>query len=385
MRRQLVQFFRATVLCGAITAAAGGSVGAISAGGIGGRPANPDPANPRTQSIFIMTLDRGESKNDTVRVVNGTDAEQTIQVYAVDGMVTNTGAYTCRQEGDPRTGLGGWIRLEKNEVTLSANSSVDVDFTVQLPENANVGEHNGCIVFQTASQGAAKGGGVNIQMRQALRVVATVPGELHREVSLDSFSASMGDSVPRYSLSIKNVGNVSVDTDVKVTLISLFGKEVYKNGGGYPVLANQKLDLNYEQKDFRPLFGGWYKAQAAVKYNKKAGTFGVDASQQNMATIWSEEKTIYIPPSSTGMIIIASIFLIAVNTVGYLLWRRSASRKSRQRARKHKVVRGETIQSIAEDHKVGWKKIAALNSLKPPYVLEEGQVIHVPSGKRKRT
>ena len=36
----------------------------VLAAGIGSRPANPDPNNPRTQSIFIYQLNRGASKSD---------------------------------------------------------------------------------------------------------------------------------------------------------------------------------------------------------------------------------------------------------------------------------------------------------------------------------
>jgi len=59
-----------------------------SANGIGGRPANPDPNNPRTSSIFIYNLPGGASKSDQLYVQNGSDKEETIEVYSVDGTVT---------------------------------------------------------------------------------------------------------------------------------------------------------------------------------------------------------------------------------------------------------------------------------------------------------
>ena len=56
-------------------------------GGIGGRPANPDPNNPRTESIFIYTLDKGASKQDQVLVSNGSSETKTVELYTVDGVV----------------------------------------------------------------------------------------------------------------------------------------------------------------------------------------------------------------------------------------------------------------------------------------------------------
>lgn len=378
--------FLGSIILGAtlISVLFGNMADAISAGGIGGRPAKPDLSNPRTQSIFIMTLDKGGSKKDTVKVVNGTGSKQTIKLYAVDGMVTNTGAYTCRQEGDAKVGLGGWTKLDKNEVVLEANTSTDVDFTVNLPDSADVGEHNGCIVFQSASQGESAESGVNIQMRQAIRLVVTVPGNLHREVSLKSFRVDVKDGSPVYSVSIQNVGNVSVDTEVEVKLRSALGKEVYSNGGGYPVLANQKLDLKYEQNGFSPLFGGWYKAQVAIKYNKKAGTFGTGAPDGDKETITSDEVIIFLPPSTNGIMIIAIVTLAILTAGAYLLWRRIARDKSIRASIEYRVKSGETIKSIAERHKVSWKEIATMNSLKPPYVIEEGWVIRVPRSRNRR-
>lgn len=114
-----------------------------ASGGVGGRPANPDPDNPRTQSIFIYTLKPGQSKDDQLYLSNGGDTDATVELYAVDGTVSNTGAYTCRQEVEPRTDIGSAIKLSKNEVTVPANGNMLVDFTLSLSEKADVGEHDG--------------------------------------------------------------------------------------------------------------------------------------------------------------------------------------------------------------------------------------------------
>lgn len=161
---------------------------AQQSGGIGGRPANPDPDNPRTQSIFIHTLEAGSSVDDSVLVSNRTGEERTIEIYAVDGVVTNTGAYTCEQRSESRDGVGRWISLAESEVTLQYGEERIVDFTLQMPEIADIGEHNGCIVFESKRDLDEQSGGIRINTRQALRVVATIPGDLKREVNISSFA-----------------------------------------------------------------------------------------------------------------------------------------------------------------------------------------------------
>lgn len=367
------------VLLAIFTLSLGPVVSAVSLNGIGGRPANPDQSNPRTQSIFIMQIDKGDTEGDAVRVVNGSNSIQTVELYAVDGMVTNTGAYTCRQENDARTGVGAWTHISQGTVNLKANSSKDIPFTVSMPNSADTGEHNGCIVIQAASQASSSEGGVNIQTRQAIRLAVTVPGELRRELSLVSFSVDLDNSNnPVYRTSLKNVGNVSTDADIGVKLKNMFGSEVYKNSGGYPVMSNQKLDVAYNQKNFQPLFGGWYTARATIKYSKNVGIVGVDLQDNQLSEIVSEDKVIFIPPSSKGLIIIATALIASLLATGIYLWRRSALTRDRRESIEHTVKRGETIQSIADDYEVDWKRIVVTNSIRPPYSLKDGQVIHVP-------
>lgn len=355
--------------------------GAISTGSIGGRPANPDPNNPRTQSIFIMTLDRGQSKEDVILVANNSDVKRSVELYAVDGMVSNTGAYTCRQESEDRIGMGKWIDISKKFVELGPGDSTEVSFKVSLPNNADVGEHNGCIVFQSPEDAPAETGNVRIQTRQAIRVVATVPGDLHREVSIASFEVGKQNGNPLYSLSVKNEGNVSADVDAFVTVKSLFGREVYSNGGGYPVLSNQKLDLNFEQTENRPMFGGWYNVSASVKYDKNAGTFGTGKAQ-DLIELNASTKTIFIAPTTAGMLIIASGLIVLAGIVGYLLLRRHNTRVIKENGHKHVVDRGETVQSIANEYGVDWKKIVSVNKIKAPYTLMTGQTLRVPRKKK---
>ena len=49
-----------------------------ASGGVGGRPANPDPDIPRSQSIFIYTLKTGETKNDQIYLSNSSQTSETV-------------------------------------------------------------------------------------------------------------------------------------------------------------------------------------------------------------------------------------------------------------------------------------------------------------------
>lgn len=121
---------------------------AIEYGGVGGRPAYPQPGNPRTDSIFIHTLEPGTEQKEGVRIVNNTKEIKTLILYASDSTPSTGGSFACEQFSEPKDDVGAWITLDKKEVTLEPATNVIVPFVISVPENADVGEHNGCILIQ---------------------------------------------------------------------------------------------------------------------------------------------------------------------------------------------------------------------------------------------
>lgn len=362
----------------------------LAAGGIGGRPAYPDATNERTQSIFIMTLEPGEAKKDGVRVINSTDKEQAIELYAVDGMLTDTGSYTCRQKGDPIVDAASWIKLDSNRLTLAPNSNQVIDFTVTAPtRGADVGEHSACIVFQTPDdEDVSTTGSISLKTRQAIRAAITIPGELKREVKITSFAYKIDDNpnnqngkMPVYEIGLNNTGNVSADTDIKLSVKSLiFGREIFQDGGIFPVIAGNDLRLNFKQTK-RPLFGGWYKAQVSASYDKDPTRFGIRESQ--VVVLRSQELTIFIMPSAVGVLIIIGALLILFAVLAWLILKRRQQRQARRNSQVYEVQTGDTLQQVAKRYHLSWQKIVKLNNLKPPYELKVGQTIFLPIKNKK--
>lgn len=294
-----------------------GTQAVFAAGGsIGGRPANPDPDNPRTQSIFLYTLKGGDSKTDQIFLSNGSDEEQTVTLYAVDGVVTNTGSYTCEQESETRDDIGKWITMAKNEITLASKATTNLDFTVKVPSDASVGEHNGCIAIQRKDDEGQLSGNLRIHTRQAVRVAVIIPGNIHREVVIDSFTATTTAKGQEYQVLLRNSGNVSADVDVKVHLRDIFGNEVYSNGGQQPVIANKTLQLNY-QGETKPFFGGWYTAQTDIAYDKRAGIYGTSTPSQ-LLRAESQKIVIFIWPSVWVFVVAGAV---VIGCIGFFVWR----------------------------------------------------------------
>lgn len=359
-------------------------LGATPAGAaIGGRPANPQESEPRSKDIFIYTLKPGQSRDDAVMVTNNSEEAATVELYPVDSLITNTGAFTCKQRVEDRSSVGAWVKLDVTEVTLDAGETQKVPFTLRMPASADVGEHNGCIAFEVKGDEGTIDGNVRIRPRTAVRVVATAPGELKRDVGIESYTVSHHpDAAGQYfSMKLKSTGNVSTDVSVAVELRTLFGTKVYSNEGTYPVLANNKFEAQFVNEE-ASFWGGWFTASGSISYNSKAGVFGVDEDEA-ITRKDAQDVRIFIAPAAGAVAIYAGALIILLGSIGYIVYLRREKRDALRNWYKYTVKPGDTIQSIAESRDIGWKKLAKINGIKAPYVLSEAQEIKLPKKKLK--
>ena len=366
---------------------------AITSGGVGGYPANPDPAIPYSDSWFIYNLDLGESREDAIIVTNSSAESQTVKLYAVDSVASNQGNFALESEADPRDGIGSWIELLTNLITLDPGESKQVPFIITIPENADVGEHSGGIIIQKAQAGQVSGTGASIVTRVGVRVYETVPGEIVRQIELEDFQVKRQtpkDKPPYYevTLSVLNQSNVSLRPKVELQ-IGGWGKEDYlkysrfRDGvvidfrdlteffspqtltRDWQLLRDQKVTTRWEWP--QPRFGR-FTFQAALTYEDE----GV------RKTLLTPEIVIWVIPwielSIAGgvlMLIILSTIIIKKRYYKIRDWK------------KYEVKKGDQLVALAEEAGVSWKKLAKVNKLKNPLV-KEGQTILVPPNFKTR-
>jgi len=351
-------------------------VSAIEYGGIGGKPAYPDENNPRTKSIFIFTLEPTQTDSNTVLVVNNTQEEKTLVVYATDSQRSSDGSFACEQYSDTKDGVGSWIKLAKEEVTLASLTNERIDFTITAPENASVGEENGCILVQEKEINESESG-VSLSFRTGIRVAVTIPGEQVREIAIGDFTSTVSDENLAIVLSVQNKGNVSVDADVLVKTTGLFNTEYNVISNRYPVLRGETSTYNFEIP--RSFWGGIFYVSPEVSYDpSQEAVVGLDTS--NPKTVLSAAtQVVYVLPQ-LGAFVVEIIFLIVLCVLLFLLVKRIRKEIGYRKLwiGEYKANENEDITQIAQKYKVDWKEIAKVNKLKPPYTIASGQTLKVP-------
>jgi hypothetical protein len=358
-------------------------VHAVESGGVGGRPANPDPANPRTESIFVFTADPGQKAENAVKLYNNSEGEKIIDVYVVDSQISSGGAFACAQKVEERRNVGSWLKLSKQSVTLASGETETVPFTLEIPGNAPPGEHNGCIAIQESDQKPqAAGNGIALSFRSAIRVSVTVKGELKKELAFTRLESGPGkEDKIAVNTALRNGGNVSLDTDIDVRIKSVLGTTVNKTGGEFPILAGGESEFNFETDE--PFWGGVYFLSAKASFNPDPSAGLGDKSK---ATSISKSKLLIVTPKPAALAI-ELLILVLVGAGAVLFFRYRRLHKRWHRHGKFYVVKeGESIQQVAERFNLPWKTIARVNSIKAPYHLKAGDRLRLlPPNLAKKT
>lgn len=339
---------------------------AIEYGGIGGRPAYPKAENPRTESIFIYENAPGSVVKDGIVVVNNTAETKTILVYATDTTPSSGGGFACKQYSEEVTEEGKWFTLEKSEVTLKSGKTEIVPFTVSIPSDVAVGEHNACVVVQEKKENTTKSG-ISLNVRAAIRAMIVIPGDMVRQLSIDSFSYVKSENGKNLlNLIIANEGNVSIDADLNIIVKNFLTQKLFAEiNGEYSITHDNKQEFNFDLED-RP-WGGIYRAVLGVKYD---GDTGEEVLQSKI--LFAIVPSIYV----LGLYI---IILISFVTTLYLIIASALRRKwAIKNAKEYIVKTGDTLLSIANKRDMGWRFLAKMNKIKAPYSIAKGDKLLVP-------
>lgn len=344
---------------------------AVEYGGVGGIPAYPREDNPRTESIFVYENAPGSIVNDGVVVVNNSDEKKTVRVYATDTTPSSGGGFACKQYLEEVTEEGLWFELEQDEVILEAKTNVIVPFTVTIPNDVTVGEHNACIVIQEKKPDSTSDG-VNLSFRAAIRAMVTVPGDIIRKLAISNFSfEKIGEGKNALNLILSNTGNVSLDTNIKILAKNILTSDLLcSSQGEYSILHNTAQEFNYDLEN--NIWGGIYRATAEVTYNGNSGD----------ETLTSD-LLFFIMPSLyvTGLYLITLIVIVAILVLMISRKRRMAA--IMKHAEKYTVQEGDSITSVASNRQVDWKLLAKINHKKAPYELTVGEGLLIPMFRKK--
>jgi hypothetical protein len=181
---------------------------------------------------YSYTLNPGGQLKDGLVIVNDGGTPLHLAVYAADAFTSEGGLLDLVTKDTKPTKVGAWVHVDRPDVTVRPGESVEVPFTVDLPDDAAPGEYMGGIVTSLTQAGAA-------DRRLGIRIRLRVGGELRPSLSVedldvrysgtpDPFGFGKGDATVSYT--IRNTGNAVLTARQAVSLSSLFGSPGVRAG-----------------------------------------------------------------------------------------------------------------------------------------------------------
>lgn len=171
--------------------------------------------------------------------------------------------------------IGTWITLSEATLDLAANETKTVDFVLNVPENAEVGDHMGAIMTQAIGtlaeleKGKAEiSPGIKVVTRTGARVYLTVPGEIITVLEFPKFSWEMKDNKFYFLLTFNNKGNVRIEPQGEITVKNLLGAKIGELTIPTRVVFPKGeivIPVEWEKLPFWVRYGG-FMAEAEVTY-----------------------------------------------------------------------------------------------------------------------
>lgn len=306
--------------------------------------------SPPRMEIFA---DPGENIELSIKLLNETADE--VVLYS------STLNFTAdeKQEGVPKfydlpsadSSLANWIKIDKGPISISSGQVKEINFNIDVPQNADPGGHYAAIFFGTEPPGGSSGSGIGISGKVGTLLLLNISGDVLEAGKITEFKTQettlFYDSLPvKFVVNFQNSGNVHLKPQGEIIITNLFGYEagrllINEEGvsGARNVLPQSSRHFEAEWpsgwiKDYGNNFAGklgsqWhnfaigrYSASVELKYGSSSGSKTTGA-----LFFWVFPWQIMLAGLLSAVL---AVLLLAVSVKKYNKWvvKRALSKKS---------------------------------------------------------
>lgn len=306
----------------------------------GVRPAPGPDGEPREN--YVYAIEPGEEVADAIVVANYDAVPLVLDVYAADAFTTSSGQLDAATRDVTPRGVGAWVLPVADRITVEPGESVEVPFTIAIPENATPGDHAGAIL--TALTTPQVEDGVSVDRRLGIRMHVRVGGELAPTVLVDDLRVDYAGTLNPFGLgeatisyTVRNVGNTRLTADQSVTASGPFGVfavEAADLASVPELLPGEEWPVTVRLAEVAPTFV--LTADVSLAPELPVETAGATPS-----TVHASATTAAIPWTLLVLVllVVGAIVLVAL---------RARRRRARDRAREDARVRDAVEQALRE-------------------------------------
>ncbi len=195
-------------------------------------------AGQAARPYFLFTVAPGEQVSDSATLYNPTSNTLHLRLFASDAYNTvRGGGFALHTAPQPNKDAGDWIKLPVTEFTVDPLTGVKIPYNVDIPKDAEPGDHvAGIVALDTATSSTEQKGGVAVQVHRAVgaRVYIRVQGPLHPNLDVPKMSfevskpvlSPIGSGDNTIDFTLTNTGNTRQSPRVHVWVTDVFGRTV---------------------------------------------------------------------------------------------------------------------------------------------------------------
>jgi len=351
--------------------------------GVGSLSILPSQEEYGPRSWFVHTLSEGEEGRDEMTISNDKDESVTVLIFPSGYSTKDSEIIKDDLTDSLRQEPGHWVELDKTEATIPSHSSTRVGFTIKVPENANVGEHVGGVFVQEIDKStAAKATGVKIRLHIGARMVINVPGDVERSLTVSNIRHAIDytdNRALRFIFTLENQGNVAIGPVLDTEISGTWGKVDEQIGNQLQVVArNETKDVESKWLKSAPYIGRFV---AKFKFHLgEREQFNKDGTRTMLPDEVVEATYVFwLFPLAELIYLLTGIFIL------YLLrslWLYTIiTRRLRTKSKLYKVVKNDTLTSVASKFGVDPRVLAKFNMMRWPYELKTGDELLIPVGR----
>jgi hypothetical protein len=276
-----------------------------------------------------LEAQKGQTLNQTIKLRN--DAKDPVTYYlSAEQFIAADESGKPQFVGGNKADLASWIKFNYDSITVLGGQTIEVPFTIAVPEFAGPGGHYAAIFFNIAApKSAATTSQVSLDNRAGVLVLLKVAGDIKESAELVEFKPAdqIYSSLPvDFSFRLKNTGNVHLKPQGTIIISDMFGLVVDKvavNEAGSNILTDQirKFDIFWTKNDQVKVaadFWGEFKQESANfalgKYTADLSlTYGTTGTLSATASFWVIPWHVILVYSAAGLItliILAAIFIL---------------------------------------------------------------------------
>jgi hypothetical protein len=177
---------------------------------------------------FSYPINPGGQQQDGIVVVNHGTTALDLVVYAADGFTTSGGQLDLLTKDAKSVGVGAWVHPDRDIVHVDAGQSVEVPFTISVPDKVAPGDYAGGII--TSLKQPDQAAGINVDRRLGIRIRLRIGGELNPGLAVENLKVDYGTSINPFangdatlSYTIHNTGNAILSARQAATISGPFG------------------------------------------------------------------------------------------------------------------------------------------------------------------